>query len=309
MLRISRRDFIKTTIAGSIGTTVLTNLAKGEETTKTMTHYIAAYDTESSKCLAGCRKIVDIHRRYEMPATFFIVGKTLEANPNEYKELLNDPLFEVASHTYSHQMLRDHAIGGKAVSEDKIKDEILLGKSSVESVFERPCIGVRSGWGFDKGLVGAPIPLKYINEAGFQYVSTKLWGPDFSLPALLTEPFNYTADSYPKLWELPGHGWHENILKKNTFIPQRLTLWPPPMPEAIPKGFITTPQEEFAINRIFLEKAVESGNSYVSLIWHPWSLYSFDPEMKMLELTFTHVRELGLKPYTYADIFHKVSGL
>ncbi|MDQ1317933.1 MAG: hypothetical protein QG588_1588, partial [Candidatus Poribacteria bacterium] len=172
MLRISRRDFIKTTIAGGIGTIALTNLAKGEVTTKIMTHYIAAYDTESPNCLAACRKIVDIHKRYEMPATFFIVGKTLDANPNEYKELLNDPLFEVASHTYSHQMLKDHAIGGKAASEDKIRDDILLGKDSVERVFERPCIGIRSGWGFDKGLVGAPTPLKYISESGFRYVSS-----------------------------------------------------------------------------------------------------------------------------------------
>jgi len=30
--------------------------------------------------------------------------------------------------------------------------------------------------------------------------------------------------------------------------------------------------------------------------------------MKMLELTFTHVRKLGLKPCTYADLYRQVSG-
>jgi len=47
---------------------------------------------------------------------------------------------------------------------------------------------------------------------------------------------------------------------------------------------------------------------FVSLIWHPWSLAIFDPDMKMLELTFTHVRGLGLKPCTYAQLYEYVSG-
>ena len=71
-----------------------------------MTLYIAAYDTESPSCLAACRKIVEVHRRFDMPATFFLVGKILMADPDDYRELLDDPLFEIASHTYSHKMLR-----------------------------------------------------------------------------------------------------------------------------------------------------------------------------------------------------------
>ena len=268
-----------------------------------MTHYIAAYDTESPNCLAACRKIVDVHRRYEMPATFFIVGRILEANPEDYRKLLDDPLFEVASHTYSHKMLRDHPFCGKAAPEAQRREEIFLGKAAVERVFERPCLGVRPGCSFDRGLKGAPDVLGLIKEAGLRYVSSLAWGPDYSLPALLTEPFNYASDGFPELWELPCHGWHENLLKDNNrWGSRRLTLWPPEMPEAIPPSFISTPEEEFAINRVFLEKAVADKKPFVSLVWHPWSLFSFDPEMKMLELTFTHVRELGLKPCTYADL-------
>ena len=86
-----------------------------------------------------------------------------------------------------------------------------------------------------------------------------------------------------------------------------MTLWPPPMPEAIPPEFLSTPEEEFAVNRVFLDKAVSDGEVFVSLIWHPWSLDAFDPEMKMLELTFAHVRKVGLVPCTYADLFQSVS--
>jgi hypothetical protein len=47
----------------------------------------------------------------------------------------------------------------------------------------------------------------------------------------------------------------------------------------------------------------------VSLIWHPWSLTQFDPDMKMLEMTFAHVRKLGLKSCTYAQLYEYVASL
>ena len=310
--RISRRDFVRTTVAGGIGASLgqaLPGPAQGQDAKQTETRYIAAYDTESPACLAACRKIVEVHKRFEMPATFFILGKTLEANPAEYRKLLDDPLFEIASHTYTHQMLRDNDFCGSAVPMDERRTEIFKGKEAVERIFERPCIGMRPGCGFDNALRGEPEVLELVQEAGFQYVSSLAWGPDYSLPALLCEPFNYGAEGFPNIWELPGHGWHENLLKNhNRWGPRRLTLWPPPFPEAIPDGFVKTAMEEFEVNRVFLDKALETGKSFVSLIWHPWSLAKFDPEMKMLELTFAYVRRLRPRPCTYAELYEHISG-
>jgi peptidoglycan/xylan/chitin deacetylase (PgdA/CDA1 family) len=308
MHRISRRDFVRSTVLCSIGTTVVSCMSKVRQTSQKSTRYIAAYDTESPACLAACRKIVEVHKCYDMPATFFILGKTLDANPAEYREILNHPLFEVATHTYSHRMLRDNDFCGSAIPMDERRKEIFQGKESVERVFERPCIGLRPGCGFDNALRGEPAVLELLREAGIRYVSSLLWGPDYSLPALLTEPFNYKEDGFPDLWELPGHGWHENLLKDhNGWGPRRLTLWPPPFPEAIPKAFCKTPKDEFEVNKVFLDRTYQTNKPFVSLIWHPWSLDKFDPDMKMLELTFTHVRRLGLKSCTYAQLYEHVS--
>jgi hypothetical protein len=271
--------------------------------------YIAAYDTETPACLEACKKIVEVHKRMEMPATFFMLARTLLANPKEYRELLDDPLFEIASHTYDHQMLRDHIFCGPAASPEQIRKEVVESKKAIEDVFEKPCAGLRPGCSFDNALIGAGQVLALVKEAGYSYVSSLLWGPDYSMPALLREPFNYAPEGHPEIWELPGHGWHENLLKNhNGWGPRRLTLWPAPMPEAIPSGFVKTPEDEFAVNRVFLEKALGGGKTFVSLIWHPWSLHRFNPDMKMLELTFTHVRKLNLKSCTYADLHKQVAG-
>jgi hypothetical protein len=53
------------------------------------------------------------------------------------------------------------------------------------------------------------------------------------------------------------------------------------------------------MNKLFIDRAVALGLPYVSPIWHPWSLYRFDPAMRMLQLTFAYVRELGLEATTF----------
>ncbi len=274
-----------------------------------MTLYIAAYDTESPDCLAACRRIVAVHRRHEMPATFFITGKALEDSPREYRALLDDPLFEIASHTYSHKMLHDHPVCGRAAPPDEVADQVLQGKRWVEQVFERPCLGLRPACGYPHGLREAPEVLQLIQGAGLRYVSSVLWGPLYSLPAPVTAPFDYAPQGYPGLWELPGHGWHENLLKGNNRAGALLLLlFPLVMPEAVPASYVKTPEEEFAVNnKVFIDRAVANGLPHVSLIWHPWSLSAFDPEMKMLEMTFAYVKALGLPAGTFADLLAQVA--
>ena len=282
-----------------------------------MTHYVAAYDTEMwdvarfggsvPTCLEATRRIAEVHRQYQMPATFFIVGKAVESDPRGYRELLDDPLFEIASHTYSHRMLLDHPVCGPAASPAEIREEIYRGKEVIEQNFGRACRGMRTGCGFTGGLRGSSELVAQVADAGYEYISSKLWGPGYSLPCPLYQPFSYAAEGRPDLWELPGHGWHENLLKGNNRIfgagAMTVLLFPPLYPEAIPDGLVSTPAEEFRWNnRVFIDRAISDNALFVSLIWHPWSLAMFDPAMRMLELTFEYVREQGLEPMTYAGL-------
>ena len=270
-----------------------------------VTKYIAAYDVEKSEhCLRACREIIRIHEQFDMPATFFIVGKLLEREGREFRELLGgNTLFEISSHTYSHRMIRSNVFCGEVVGSDEISREICKGKDLVEAVFDRECHGLRPGCGFGDGLRGDPWLVEQVVNAGYLYVSSQLWGPELTMPALLVAPYTYAEEGFPSLWELPGHGWHENLLKAHnlTDSPQRIIAWPLTMPEALVPGPISNPAEEFAIHKIFIDQALESSLPYVSLIWHPWSLFQFDPDMKMLDLVFGHVGEIGMEPATYAS--------
>jgi peptidoglycan/xylan/chitin deacetylase (PgdA/CDA1 family) len=285
-----------------------------------MTRYIASYDTErhSAKspppmCLEACRAIVAMHKKHQMPATFFIVGKALESAPEEYRRLLDDPLFEIASHTYSHRMLKDNPICGKQIPPEDRREEIYRAKEVIDKVFKgRNCIGLRPGCSFVDGLKSAADVVKLVKDSGHQYVSSVAWGPDFTLPAPLNQAFTYAEEGFPEIAEYPCHGWHENLLKGNNRAfgsqfakPMRVLSFPPLYPEAVPPGFVKTPEEEFHWNnKVFIDRAVKDKLDYVTLIWHPWSLAWFDPEMKMLDLTFCYVKEQGLKAMTFEQL-HK----
>lgn len=90
-----------------------------------------------------------------MPATFFVLGTVLEERGAELRRIFgDDPLFDLASHTYSHKLLKDNRVHGPGVGLEELGREIELGIRLVEDVFERPCVGARSGYGFHGGLRG-----------------------------------------------------------------------------------------------------------------------------------------------------------
>jgi len=268
-----------------------------------MTTYIAAYDTEQDNCVTALRRIVEVHEKYEMPATFFVVARLLEERGPECRSLIGaNPLFEIASHSSTHRLLRDNRLCGRACPESEHEREIVDSKRRVEDFFGREVTGFRTPVGFCDGLRGAPGLLTLLQQAGYSYSSSQLWGPLDTVPGLVEEAFTYAEDGFPELWEVPGCGWHENLLKgNNAWQPRPLQLFPHPVPEAAPRGFVETPAEEFAVHRVFIDKAVATGTGHVSLVWHPWSLHRFDPGMEMLELVFQHVRDLGLPVSTFAD--------
>ena len=271
-----------------------------------MTRYIAAYDTEHiDEGIPAVARLVELHREYGIPATFFIVGRLLERDGPKYRELLDDPLFDVQTHTWSHQMLKDSRPHGPAVSLEEMEVEVREGKRWVEEVFERECIGLRPGCGFENGFQGAPERLEILRRHGIQFVSADLRGPLDSIPNDMAQPYTYEADGYADLWEIPGHGWHDNVLKHWT---PHITYFPPVYDFALPPRHPETVVECFAQEGRWLEHAAELGLEFVSLVQHPWSVWQFDKQMAPIELLLVRARQLGMTFTTYLDYYRELSG-
>ena len=276
-----------------------------------MTQYVAAYDTESPNCLTGVRRIVEVHEQHDVPATFFIVAGLLEKQKADYVALLRDhPLFEIACHTYSHMPLVDTPRFGKAGPVERFPHELVDSKKLLEDTFGVEVVGFRPPVSAPDGLRGRREALAVLQDAGYSYISSAAWGPDFSMPAPLRSPYTYAEEGYPDLWELPPCGWQENLLKgHNKLGPILLCLFPAPMPETIPDDYVKTPEEEFLYNnKPFIDRAVRDGMPLVSLVWHPWSLNILDPTMCMLDVTFEYVKSNNLKACTFGDLWAEMRG-
>ena len=271
-----------------------------------MTRYIAAYDVENPEhALEATTRLAALHRKYDAPATFFIVGRLLERDGAEYRALLDDALFDVQTHTYSHKMLKDSRPHGPAVSLEEMESEVAEGKRWVEEVFERECIGLRPGCGFENGFAGVPERLEILRCHGMQFVSADLRGPLDSIPNDMEQPYVYEADGYGDIWEIPGHGWHDNVLKGWA---AHITFVPPVYDFALPPATPSTVVENFAQEGRWLEHAVATDLGFVSLVQHPWSIMRLDENMATIELLLVRARQLGMKLTTYLDYYRELAG-
>jgi peptidoglycan/xylan/chitin deacetylase (PgdA/CDA1 family) len=299
---MNRREFIaKSTVLAAM--TQLPDLRHPVFTTSSNTTFIANYDTESPSCLEHLEGIVQVHLKHEIPATFFIVSDILnDASKQRVVKLLDHPLFEVGSHSKSHQLILPHPLNPKTGNP---REQLIDSKKRLEDIFGREMVGYATPYAYVDGFKGHKDILSIVKEAGYKYISTMCWGPGFSLPAPILEPFTYHTDGFPDIWEIPKHGWHENVLKGHTNVDTVALLnWPSPWPEgAIPKKPIDRPEQETEVNKVFIDLARAQAKKHLTLAWHPWSIGRFDPRFIALDSTFAYVKKIKMKTDTFHGLY------
>ena len=270
------------------------------------TAYVAAYDLENEKLSPeALEAIADVHARHSIPATFFVVGRLLEVNPGKYDALRDEELFDVESHTYSHKLLKESVVHGKGVSLDVVEAEVSRASDLLSSAFNREIIGLRTPCGFYRGLQGEKDVLEILWRNGIRFVSSDLRGRLDTLPAPFTQPYWYEEDGFPQLLELPGHDWHDNVLKGYGSVP---AFWPPIFPWGLPSKPPETPEEEFEkVYRHSIDYAIEQDLTYYSPIMHPWSIYRFSKEAKTIDLILSYAKERGMEFLTYRWMYERLA--
>ncbi|MEM2914632.1 MAG: polysaccharide deacetylase family protein [Candidatus Bathyarchaeia archaeon] len=269
--------------------------------------FLAGYDVEYGVwgdpeiSVKSVNVIAKVHKDHDMPATFFICGKVLEARESDFRDILNS--FDVQSHTYSHINLKTEPLR-------KVKEEIIRTNKLISSIFGRTVKGLRSPGGFHRGLQGERGILRIIWESGIRFVSSDLYGEDGTMPAPFNQPYWYCDDGFIDLLEIPSQGWHDNLLKAYHYLDRnkRVTtkvIWPPATPWPLPERPPKTPQEEFAIHKHYLDYASERDLIYSPII-HPWSTYFFNPKAETIDLILEYTERINMAVMNYHDLYEKL---
>ena len=180
--------------------------------------YRAALEPDVTR--RGVAILSRLHEELEAPCTFFICGRTLLHALDVLEPLAASPLFDLQQHTYSHVVFRDvryttEGAAGEAVIPETphvaLREELGFTSDLIRRYLGRECVGVRTPFGYYRGLRGRPDLLAILDETGHRFVTS--WGrnEDNANPTPWVQPFTYEEEGYPGLLEIPFQFWLDGV--------------------------------------------------------------------------------------------------
>jgi polysaccharide deacetylase family protein (PEP-CTERM system associated) len=127
----------------------------------------------------GLRKILDLLERYEVTATFFVLGWMADRRPDVVRDLHRRG-HEIACHGYRHQMIHEQ-------SPETFREDVRRAKATLEDLINEPVVGYR-----------APT---------FSITRKTLW----ALSVLAEEGYQYDSSIYPILHDRYGIPSHPRV--------------------------------------------------------------------------------------------------
>ena len=173
-----------------------------------MKPYISGKD-KNPTVINGIDKILDLLRKNETFATFFLVGELLLVKP-ELQDKILDEGHEIAFHTMYHTRLDSEGYKEKFLDEIKNFEKLTSGKSKG---FRAPTFSLNdtSSWAIDM-----------LRECGYQYDSSVVpaKGKMYGLPNALTEPYRISSSSIEN--DDPGSDMLEFPLLVTKFLGKKI---------------------------------------------------------------------------------------
>jgi peptidoglycan/xylan/chitin deacetylase (PgdA/CDA1 family) len=181
--------------------------------------YRAALDPESTR--RGVTLLRRLHEELDAPCTFFLCGRTLLHALDAIEPLAGSPLFDIQQHTYSHVVFRDIRYRAEGAEHEAVipetpavalREELRLTSELIRKYLGRECIGLRTPFGYYRGLRGRPDLLGIVQETGHRFVTS--WGrnEDNGNPTPFeVQPFAYAEEGFPELLEIPFQFWLDGI--------------------------------------------------------------------------------------------------
>jgi hypothetical protein len=185
-----------------------------------MATLLIGYDVESYKpeiTERFLKQAQKIHSKYKAPCTLFILGHTLELMKEIFYKVLDNPLFDLQQHTYSHLPLKTVCIDdGKQVKVVKgaslyqIEVEVKKTSRLLNEILGVKCIGLTGPWCYYRGLCDRPDILEILHRQDIRF--TRTWARnerDYQPTPFEVQPFWYENLGFPEILECPGQGYQD----------------------------------------------------------------------------------------------------
>lgn len=180
--------------------------------------YRAALDPETTR--RGVALLSRLHEELEAPCTFFLCGRTLLHALDAIEPLAASPLFDIQQHTYTHVVFRDVRYRASATETEAVlpetppvalREELTFTSELIRKYLGRDCIGVRTPFGYYRGLRGRADLLQIVAETGHRFITS--WGrnEENGNPTPWVQPFAYTEEGFPGILEIPFQFWLDGI--------------------------------------------------------------------------------------------------
>ncbi len=239
-------------------------------------------------------RAAELHAELQIPATFFIVGQTLERNAGAFEALLGHPWLDFQQHTYSHVLLKTVCQENTAGTRvwrggtlEQIRDEVNRTSQLLKDLLHVDCLGITGPYGYYRGLKDRPDILEILHEAGIRF--TRTFGRnecDWQPVPYEWQPFWYAPQGFPDMLEFPIGGWQDCILREELG-------W------ANLDGYGARLRED-------MDYIAARG-----LVWsycqHDWSSIREDPEMRLTRDILCYARGKGFAFQTYRDYYQRLA--
>ena len=190
---------------------------------------LLGYDVETaSDSTAGFLDgAAELHTKYDVPWSIYLVGSTVEARVDDILRHKDDPLLTIGQHTYSHMLLKSiymtprdgKEIHGGAQTYfkaggplDEVEAEITKTQKIIRDLLGIECEGLTGPWGYYRGLADREDILRVLHENGIRWIRTNARDSRDCQPVPFTEqPYFYEQQGFPDILELGIQGYQDDF--------------------------------------------------------------------------------------------------
>jgi peptidoglycan/xylan/chitin deacetylase (PgdA/CDA1 family) len=237
-----------------------------------------------------------LHAEAGVPATLFLCGRTLLHSLDAVERALGTGLFDVQQHTYSHLVFRDVVYepspGRAAVIPASppvaLREELLTTSDLILRLLGQRVVGLRTPFGYYRGLRDRADLLELVRGAGLRYVSSWLRNAENANPTPWVQPFAYEEEGFGDILEIPAQFWLDGI-------------W-----------FDEHGWDRGAAFLAALRGAVDevvAGDLIYGVCFHEWAVLSADEEATgWIRGFLSYAQDQGVEITTYTEYWRRVTG-